>query len=89
MLDEKDLRSADCPGDPEDSSLFTVGAHRYHEGLPNRLQIGIHVADGAIERQDYSYVQAGRPLKVGQAAHCLGQPSGPGIWVILCRYVND
>ena len=69
------------------SSLWD--AHRDHEGLAHRLEVGIDIADGAVERENGRDVQPGGALEVGQTAHRFGQATDPGIGVVLRRHVDD
>ena len=58
VLDEEDLRSRHPAGDPEDSRLLVARTYRHQKRRTHRLEVGLDVADGAIEREDGGNVQA-------------------------------
>src|SRR5215216_3396179 len=59
MLDEEDLGPGLGSCHPEDTGLLGVGSHWHSEGLTDRLEIGIDVADGAVKRKDSGHIQSG------------------------------
>jgi hypothetical protein len=89
MLDEEDLGARAGPGHAKDPRLLVVSPHRDHERLPNGLEIGIHIADSAIEREYGGHVETGGALKAGQTAHRLGHPAGTSVGIVLRRHVHD
>jgi hypothetical protein len=65
-----------------------MGSHGNHEGLTDRLEIGLDISHGAVQRKNSRDIQSGCTLEVGEAAHCLGQASGPGVRVVFCGHVH-
>ena len=55
------------PRRAEDPRLLGAAADRHQERRPDRLEVGLDVADRAVEREDRDHVEPGRPLEAARA----------------------
>jgi len=72
MFYEEHLGSRPRTCNSENPGFLGVGTHVDQEWLTNRLEVGISVPDGSIERQNSSDIETGSSLEVGQTTDSFG-----------------
>ena len=72
----------------EDAGLLGAAAHRHEEGRADRLEVGLDVADRAVQREDGDDVDPRGLLELREAAHRFGEAAGPGEGEIFGCHVD-
>src|SRR6185503_20665353 len=78
VLEEEDLRPRVRARRAEYSRLLGAAADRHQERRADRLEVGLHVADTAVERENRDHVEPGRLLVPCQPVDGLGEAAGAG-----------